>query len=571
MGQWYFTLSTHTEVTSALSNNAIRVIPLGGVGEIGKNATLVEYGDDLLLVDAGLKFPEEEMLGIDLVIPDIEFLKQVQHRLRGIVITHGHEDHIGALPYILGAIDVPVYATVLTTGLISVKLKEHKLLGKRRLEPLPPSTITQIGPFQVEPFRVTHSIPDAVGLAIHTPAGTIVFTGDFKFDQTPVYGDPPDFAAIAAIGERGVLALLSDCTRVEKEGYTPSERTILNSFDNIIRDRPGRVIITTFASNITRVQQALDVAHRHGRKVALVGRSMENNAGIANDLGYLEFPPDTVYKLDDVRRFPLEQVMLITTGSQGEPSAVLSRIATNDHRQIRLVENDTVILSATPIPGNEETVARTIDNLMRLGADVIYEPIANVHVSGHGSREELKLMLNLLRPRYCMPVHGEYRMQVLYRRLAAEAGIPHENVVLAEIGDVIQFDDESARKVDHHAVGSVLVDGITLGGVTDVVLRDRQHLSRDGVVIVAITLDRNTGELMATPEVISRGTVNPRSLAEDGLLDQARERVIEAIQEGSAASMEVGLVVSKVKEAMGEFIYQRTRSRPMILPVVTGV
>jgi len=336
-----------------LSTQPLRVIPLGGVGEIGKNATLVEYGDDLLLVDAGLKFPEEEMLGIDLVIPDLSFLQEVQQRLRGIIITHGHEDHIGALPYILASIDVPVYATSLTCGLITVKLKEHRLLGKRKLEPLVPNEMREIGPFQVQPFRVTHSIPDAVGFAIHTPAGTIVFTGDFKFDQTPLYGPPPDFATLAQIGQRGVLALLSDCTRVEKAGYTPSERVIERAFDDIIRDLPGRVIITTFASNITRIQQALYVAARHGRKVALVGRSMENNCAIANELHYLDFPEDTVFRLDDVRRFPLNEVMLITTGSQGEPSSVLSRIASGDHRQIKAMPGDTVILSATPIPGNE--------------------------------------------------------------------------------------------------------------------------------------------------------------------------------------------------------------------------
>ncbi|HVB96225.1 MAG TPA: ribonuclease J [Chloroflexota bacterium] len=554
-----------------MSTQPIRVIPLGGVGEIGKNATLVEYGDDLILVDAGLKFPEEEMLGIDLVIPDLSFLREIQHRLRAIIITHGHEDHIGALPYILSSIDVPVYATRLTCGLITVKLKEHRLLGKRRLETLVPNEILEIGPFQIQPFRVTHSIPDAVGFAIHTPGGTIVFTGDFKFDQTPLYGPPPDFATLAAIGQRGVLALLSDCTRVEKAGYTQSERVIERAFDDIIRDLPGRVIITTFASNITRVQQALNVASRHGRKVALVGRSMENNCAIANELHYLDFPEDTVFRLDDVRRFPLNEVMLVTTGSQGEPSSVLSRIASGDHRQIKAIPGDTVILSATPIPGNEETVARTIDNLMRLGGDVIYEPMADVHVSGHGSREELKLMLNLLRPRYCVPVHGEYRHLVLYRRMAAEVGIPTENVLLAEIGDVIQFDDEGVRTVDHHAVGSVLVDGVTVGGTTEVVLRDRQHLSRDGVLIVSLTLDRTTGSIIAGPEVISRGFIDPTRNGDSKLLDEARERIREAIEEPAATTVEYGFVVSKIKETISDYIYKQTHARPMVLPVVTEI
>jgi ribonuclease J len=554
-----------------LSTQSVRIIPLGGVGEIGKNATLVEYGDDLLLVDAGLKFPEEEMYGIDLVIPDIEYLKTVQDRLRAIVITHGHEDHIGALPYVLAAIDVPVYATGLTCGLINVKLKEHKLLGKRKVETFVPNQVVRIGPFEVQPFRVTHSIPDAVGLAITTPAGTLVFTGDFKFDQTPIFGPPPDFGTLAAIGERGVLALMSDCTRVEKAGFTASERVIQRSFDNVIRDLQGRVIITTFASNITRVQQAIDVAYRHGRKVALVGRSMENNCGIASELNFLQYPEDTVYRLDDVRRFPLNEVMLITTGSQGEPSSVLSRLATNDHRQIKIVSGDTVIVSATPVPGNEETVARTIDNLMRLGADVIYDPLAEVHVSGHGSREELKLMLNLMKPRYCVPVHGEYRHLVLYRRLAAEVGIPPERVLLAEIGNVIQFDDEGVRKVDHHAVGSVLVDGLTIGGASEVVLRDRQHLSRDGVLIVVVTLDGTTGQLLGGPEISSRGFAAVGISGEGGILDQARLRVIDAIEASTSASVELGYVVSKIKDVVSEYIYQQTKARPMILPIVTEV
>jgi ribonuclease J len=553
-----------------LSSHTIRIIPVGGVGEIGKNATLVEYGDDLLLIDAGLKFPEEEMLGIDLVIPDIAFLQSVQSRIKAIIITHGHEDHIGALPYILASIDVPVYATGLTRGLIEVKLKEHKLLGKRRVETILPNVTITIGPFEILPFRVTHSIPDAVGFAITTPAGTIVFTGDFKFDQTPVYGPPPDFSTLAALGQRGVLALMSDCTRIEKAGYTASERTITRAFDEIIRDVPGRVIITTFASNIIRVQQAMEVAFRHHRKVALIGRSMENNCAIANELNYIQYPEDTVYRLDDVRRFPLNEVLLITTGSQGEPSSALSRLATNDHRQMKIIPGDTVIISATPIPGNEETVSRTIDNLMRLGADVIYEPLANVHVSGHGSREELKLMLNFLRPKYCVPVHGEYRHLVLYRRLAGEVGIPPENVFLAELGDVIQFDDDGVKRVHKHEIGSVLVDGITVGGTTDVVLRDRQHLSRDGVIIAAITLDRTTGALVAGPELMSRGLVQP-AFGDTRLMDEARERVRSMIQEAMSTTVEYGYVVSKVKEVISDFVYQKTKTRPMILPVVTEV
>lgn len=554
-----------------MADHVLRVIPLGGIGEIGKNATAVEYGDDIILIDCGLKFPEEEMLGIDLVIPDVSYLRDNRDRFRAIVITHGHEDHIGALPYVLGDLNVPVYGTRLTLGLISVKLKEHKLLGRADLRPITASEPFQIGVFKILPIRVTHSIPDAVMFAIDTPVGTICFTGDYKFDQTPVYGPPPDLGSLTEVGRRGVLALFSDCTRVEKEGYTPSERTITASLRNIIRELPGRVIITTFASNIIRVQQAIDIAHQFKRRVALVGRSMENNVGIAHELGYMTFPEETVMKLDDVRRFPLEEVMLITTGSQGEPSSVLSRMASNDHRQIKVIPGDTVIISATPIPGNEETVARTIDNLMRAGADVIYEPLADVHVSGHASREELKLMINLIRPKYCVPVHGEYRMMVQYRRLATEVGIPAENVILGDLGDVIEFRDGDARKGDRVKVGAVLVDGVTVGPNSDIVLRDRQHLARDGVVIVSVTLDRATGEILAGPDVIARGFNEPATAVDGQVLEEAREQVRQALVQIGTSGVEYGYIVSKIRETLSEYIYKQTRAHPMILPVVSEV
>jgi len=551
-----------------LPTNVVRILPLGGVGEIGKNCMVIETDEDAILVDAGLKFPEEEMLGVDLVIPDVSYLQQKLHLLRGIFITHGHEDHIGALPYILPELDVPVYATRLAHGLISVKLREHRLLDEVTLRPMAPGDVVQAGSFTVEPFAVTHSIPDCVGLAIGTPIGTIVHSGDFKFDATPVYGPPIDREALAALGRRGVLCLLSDCVRVDKAGYTPSERIVGEAFDAIVGKRRGRVIIATFASNISRIQQAIDVAQRHGRKVAVVGRSMASNSGVAAELGFLQ-TNGTVIAVDKVRKLPPEEVLLLTTGSQGEPSSALSRIASNDHRQIRLVPGDTVIVSATPIPGNEETVGHTIDNLLRLGAEVIYEPLATVHVSGHASREELKLLIELLQPRYCVPIHGEYRHMVLYRQVAGEAGVPPENVPLIEVGDVLELGEDYARLAEHIPVSSVLVDGVTVGVTSDVVLRDRQHLSRDGIVIAVVTLDRMTGELLAGPEVITRGLPHP-PYSED-VIEAAREQVREVLRRGPAAEVEHGFLAQKIRETLGEFVYAQLRSHPMILPVITEV
>ena len=552
----------------SLPTDAVRILPLGGVGEIGKNCILIETDEDAILVDAGLMFPEAEMLGIDFVIPDLSCLRERRHLLRAIFITHGHEDHIGALPYVLPDLDLPVYGTRLALGLISVKLKEHGYLDRATLRTMAPGDHIQVGGLSVEPFAVTHSIPDSVGLAIGTPVGTIVHSGDFKFDATPVYGPPIDQEALAALGRRGVLALLSDCVRIEKPGHTPSERVVGEIFDAIVGERTGRVIIATFASNISRIQQAVDVAQRHGRKAAVVGRSMVSNCGIAAELGFLR-TNGTLIRVEEARRLPPEQVLLITTGSQGEPSSGLSRIANNDHRQIRLQPGDTVIVSATPIPGNEETVAHTIDNLLRLGAEVIYEPLTTVHVSGHASREELKLMIELLRPRYCVPIHGEYRHMVLYRQAAAEVGIPPENVALIEVGDVLELTPGGIRKVDHIPIGSVLVDGVTVGGTSDIVLRDRQHLSRDGIIIAVVTLDRMTGELLAGPEIITRGMANPPS--SEQVFEAAQERIREVLQTGPTAEVEYGYLIQRIREALGQFIYRELRSHPLILPVITEV
>ncbi len=545
------------------------VIPLGGVGEIGKNCLVVETDADMVLIDAGWKFPEEEMLGIDLVIPDISYVSERRAKLRAILITHGHEDHIGALPFIVRDLKVPIYAPRLAAGLIEVKLREHHLAETVPLAILEPGRRVTFGSITVEPFRVVHSIPDCLGLALHTPGGTLVHTGDFKFDQTPVYGPPTDFAALADLGARGVLALLSDCTRVERPGYTPSERVVGETFDAIMREAPGRVIITTFASNIHRIQQAIDVAARYRRKVAVVGRSMESYVSIAHDLGFLVPPPDTLYRFEEIRHLPPDQVVLVTTGSQGEPTSVLSRIATNDHRWIKIQPNDIVIISASPIPGNEETVARTIDNLFRLGANVIYDALATVHVSGHASREELKLLITLLRPQYCLPIHCEYRHMVLYRHLAQECGLPPERVILPEIGDIIEFRQGEGRKIGRIPVSAVLVDGLPLADFDEVVLRDRQHLSRDGIVVVVVALERATGRLLTEPDIISRGFIVPAG--GNGLLEQARSLVRETLRRVPWAEVEYGYAVQKIKEVIGEYLYRETRQRPMVLPVVTEV
>lgn len=550
-----------------MPKNNVKVVPLGGTGEIGKNMLVVESRDDIVVVDAGLKFPEEEMLGIDFIIPDISYLLEKKEKVRGIVITHGHEDHIGALPYILPDLHVPIYSTRLTNGLIKVKLRERGLLGEADLHIVEPGDVFVFGSLTVELFRVNHSIPDAVGLIIQTPAGLIVHSGDFKFDRTPVQGAPTDLDKLAALGRSDVLALFCDCVRVELQGYTPSERVVGDTFDAVMSRARGRVIITTFASNISRIQQAIYTAHSHGRKVAIIGRSLENNVGVAVELGFLKVPDGTLVNLAETKNLRSDQIVYITTGSQGEPTSVLSRIAINDHKQIHIIPGDTVILSATPVPGNEETVSKTIDNLFKLGANVVYDAIMTVHVSGHASREELKLMLELVKPKYCVPLHGEYRHMVLFRDLACEAGIDPDRVLLAEVGDVLEFGKDSGHIARRVPVGSVLVDGVMVGEVAQVVLRDRQHLSRDGVVIVVVALDRQSGMLVAGPDIISRGFVYMREA--DELIEKAKEQVRRAIAGRNGSQVEYGFAVQKIKESLGKFIFNKTHRRPMILPVVT--
>jgi len=553
----------------------IRVSPLGGVGEVGKNSTLLEFGDDLILVDAGVKFPETELHGVDLVVCDYGYVAERLDNLVGIVFTHGHEDHIGGLPYLIMQLDphdpIPIYGTPLTLGLISVKLKEHGMLGRVIQYAIQEGQRAKLGPFELEPIAVNHSIPDAVGLVIHTPVGTVFHTGDFKFDPTPVEGRTTDNDRLRRLGDQGVLVLLSDCVRVEQSGWTASESAVRDALEQLIGKAPGRVLVTTFASNIGRLREVVRSAHKLGRKTAVVGRSMEENLRVARELGFMDIPEGSLLELREINELPPDQIVLLSTGSQGEPTSVLSRIARGDHPLVKIQPNDTVIFSASPVPGNEESVARSIDNLFRRGARVIYQMIdPRVHVSGHASREELRHLLDLVRPQYLVPLHGEHRMLWLFRELAVENGMPPENVFVTEIGDVVAFWPEGGEREEPIPSGSMLVDGLTIGEVTNVVLRDRRRLAADGVLFVSVTLDRETGELLSGPDFVSRGFLQ-LDAADDGLFDEARERVTVALEGDERRRPDVSYLVGKVRDTLNSFVYERTRRRPMILPVVTEV
>ncbi|HZR43004.1 MAG TPA: ribonuclease J [Ktedonobacteraceae bacterium] len=554
-----------------MTKEKIRLIPLGGLGEVGKNMMVVEHADDIIIIDAGVMFPDDEMFGVDLVIPDTSYLADKKDRIRAILITHGHEDHVGGLPYILPMLDFPpVYATRLTHGLINVKLKEHRLLDKAIVNVIAPGDQLELGECTVEFFRVNHSIPDAVGIVLHTPLGTIVHTGDYKFDYTPVDGKPADIGTLGRIGNEGVLLMMGDSTRVESPGYTPSERVINDSLDKIFANAPGRILLATFASLISRVQQVVDTAERYERFVALVGRSMQNNVQMAMELGYLSIPKGMIIRAEDINKYRPDQVVIICTGSQGEPTSALTRIANQDHRQIRIQPGDTVILSATPVPGNEKMVHRTINSLFRQGAEVFYQGISNVHVSGHGAQEELKLMLSLLRPRFFMPVHGEYRQLVLHSKLGTAMGIPEDHIVIAEDGDIIEVTDDGIKRATHTASGNVFVDGLSVGDVGQIVLRDRKVLSQDGILMAVLTIDKETGQPLAGPDIVSRGFVYMRDAEE--LLESARECVLESFigLDGHHGS-DWSFVKDKIKHTLSEFLYQKTHRRPMILPVVMEV
>ena len=547
----------------------LKIIPLGGLSEIGKMMMVIEYEDDIIVIDAGLMFPSEEMLGIDLVIPDFSYLVEKREKIRGVIITHGHEDHIGALPYVLPQINAPVYSTRLTQGLISVKLKERKAFSGARLRVIAPGGRVTLGKFRVEFFPVCHSIPDAVGLIIHTPVGLIIHSGDFKLDYTPVGGKPTDLSRLAQLGAQGVLLLLSDSTYAELPGYTPSERVVGETLDRVMAEAPGRVIVTTFSSLVSRVQQVIDSAAKYQRRVFIVGRSMSDTVHMALDLGYLNAPDGILARLDELKGMPRNKIVFVTTGSQGEPTSALVRMANRDHRQVHILRGDTVVISATPIPGNEAVVNRTVDNLFKQGARVLYSKVAQVHVHGHGSQEEMKLLLNLVKPRFFVPIHGEYRHLSLHAKLAQSIGIPGENTFLLEDGDILELDPQVGKVTGKVTSGNVYVDGLSVGDIGSVVLRDRRMLSRDGMVVVIIAVNKQTGKLVGRPDIVSRGFVDTRESKD--MIEESRNLVARVLDRGGARPAEWGFIYAKVRDILNKFYYEQTKRRPMILPFMVKV
>ena len=548
------------------------IFALGGVGEIGKNMYVIQYGNDIVVVDSGLKFPEEDMLGIDIVIPDITYLTENRDKVRGILITHGHEDHIGGLPYVLKHLNVPVYGTKLTLGLIEGKLKEAGLLGETKRILINADSEVQMGSIRATFFRTNHSIPDSVGVCLDTPEGTVVHTGDFKFDHTPVNDQYADLQRMAGIGSRGVLALLSDSTNAERPGFTPSESKIGVEFEDIFRKATQRVVVATFASNVHRIQQVINAAMATKRKIAIVGRSMVNVVTIASELGYLNIPEGMLIEPEEVGKMAADRVVVLSTGSQGEPMSALTRMARSTHRKIDILPGDTVIIAATPIPGNEKYVGRTVDELFRLGAHVIYGPgsVSGVHVSGHGSQEELKLMLNLIKPKYFIPIHGEYRMLRQHALLAEAVGIERENIFIVDNGDTVEFQNGQARKGGKVQAGNVLIDGLGVGDVGNIVLRDRKLLSQDGILVVVVTLSKQDGTIMSGPDIISRGFVYVRE--SEGLLEEANRIVTSTLNKLMSDKVnEWASLKTNVKDALGRFLYEQTRRRPMILPIIMEV
>ncbi|MBE3583712.1 MAG: ribonuclease J [Limnochordaceae bacterium] len=532
---------------------------------------VLEYGSDIIVIDAGVEFPTEGMLGIDLVIPDMSYLQDRQDRIRALLVSHGHEDHIGAIPYFLERFPhVPVYGTRLTLGLITNKLVERHLDGQADLRVIKARDRVQLGQFEVEFIHVNHSIPDVVAMAVHTPEGTVVYATDFKFDQTPIDGIPTDYASLARLGEEGVLLLMSDSTNAERAGYTLSERVVGQTLDDVFRDAPGRLIVATFASNVHRIQQVIDAAQRYGRRVAFTGRSMVNVVRLAREMGYLRVPEGVLMELDDIERLAAAQTVIVTTGSQGEPTAGLTRMAMADHRRVGIIPGDTVIISATPIPGNERSIGNTINHLFRLGAKVIYHAVSGVHVSGHASQEELKLMLNLVRPRYFVPIHGEYRMLVQHSELAKMVGIPEDHIIIPDLGDRILVGEDTFTRGEQVPAGQVLVDGLGVGDVGTVVLHDRKQLSEDGVLIVVVTMDKQTRQVVAGPDVISRGFVYVKESEE--LMEATRQKALEILHQWEEDPMtDWGPVKNDVKDGLSAFIWERTKRRPMIMPVIMEV
>ncbi len=549
----------------------LRVIPLGGLGAIGRNMTLIEYEDALVIIDAGLMFPDEEMLGIDLVLPDFTYLLENRHKALAVLLTHAHEDHIGALPYLLRELpDLPVYGTRLTLGLLNGKLGEHGLQRKVTTHEVASEDRITLGPFEVEFLQVCHSIPDAVGLAIHTPLGVVVHTGDFKLDQTPVDCRVTALHRFGELGQSGVLLLLSDSTNAESQGFTEPERSVGRSFDAIFAQAPGRIIVASFASHIHRIQQVMDTASRFGRSVAVVGRSMTRNVNIAANLGYLDIPAGTLVRPSDIADIPAQNLAIISTGSQGEPMSALARMAAHDHHLLHITPGDTVVISARPVPGNERSVTRTINRLFAAGAEVVYGSTAQVHVSGHAAAEELKMLLNLVRPRFFMPVHGEHRHLHFHAKLAESTGVGKEDIFVMENGDVWEYDGHEAGLGVPVEAGMVLVDGLAIGGFSEVVLRDRHHLATDGIVIVVVTVRTQDGALATDPELVFRGFVHSGDL--DELIDEARAQVIEALHANEVQhSADTAILKAHVHDVLQRYLYKAARRRPMVLPVIVEV
>lgn len=547
----------------------LKIIPLGGLNEIGKNMTVFEYGNDIFILDCGLAFPEDDMPGIDMVIPDFTYLIKNQDKIRGLVVTHGHEDHIGAIPYFLKNISVPIYGTMLTIGLIEAKLKEFNLLSSAKLNTLLPGDTVKLGEFKIEFIHTNHSIAGAVAVAIHTPIGCVVHTGDFKVDCTPIDGDMINLARFGELGKKGVLALMSDSTNVERPGYTMSERIVGETFDDIFRGCEKRIIVATFASNVHRVQQIINAAHKYGRKVAFSGRSMENVVEVAATLGYMTIPKGCIISIDDIKKYRPSQLVLITTGSQGEPMSALSRMAYSDHRKVEIVKGDLVVISANPIPGNEKMVFNVINELFKNGADVIYESLEKIHVSGHACQEELKLILSLTKPKYFIPVHGEFRHLKKHASLGKKMGVPSKNIFIADIGRVIEISQTGAKFNGTVPAGRVLIDGLGVGDVGNIVLRDRKHLAEDGIIIVVVTISEE-GYIMAGPDVISRGFVYVRE-SED-LMGEAKERAKVALEKCLSKNVyDWASMKNSLKSALGEYVYAKTKRKPMILPVIMEV
>lgn len=550
-------------------SNAIKIIPLGGLNEVGKNITVIEYKNDIFVIDCGLKFPDDDMFGIDLVIPDITYLIKNKDKVRGIFLTHGHEDHLGALPYILKQLNVPVFGTKLTLGILSVKLKEH-YIDYAELNVVKPKDIVKIGSVTMEFIKNNHSIADAVSIAIHTPIGIIYHTGDFKIDFTPIDGEIADLGRIAELGKKGIICMLGESTNVEKPGYTISEKVIGKTFEDIFGKAKSRIIVATFASNVHRIQQIINAAAMYGRKVAISGRSMENITGVAKELGYIQFDENVLIGIDEINRWAPEKIVIITTGTQGEPMSALARMASGDHKKVSIAHGDTVILSATPIPGNEKLVSKVINKLFKSGAEVIYESLAKVHVSGHACQEELKLMLALAKPKFFIPIHGEFRHLKQHVDLAASLGIDRKNMMIMECGEVVEIRKNSITKVGTVPSGQIFVDGLGVGDVGNIVLKDRKHLSQDGVLTVVVTIDSQTGSIIAGPDIISRGFVYVRE--SERLIENIRDIVKDILRDCEEDGItDWSTLKSNIKDKLRNFLYEKTKRRPMILPIIMEI